>query len=121
MRFPRNSKLVQLSRNLRNNATKPERKLWFEFLRTYQPQCYRQKIVGNFILDFFCPKGKLAIEIDGGQHFEDEMVKQDGQRAETLQALGIKTIRFTNFEVVHNFDQVCLAIDEEIKQRLTKV
>ena len=120
MRLPRNPKLGDLSRNLRNTATKAERKLWFEFLRTYHPQWYRQKIVGNFILDFYCPKVKFAIEVDGGQHYEENIAEQDQQRSSILQSLGVKVIRFTNSEVINNFDQVCLAIDEEVKQILSQ-
>ena len=121
MHLPRNVKLVNFSRELRNNATKAERKVWFEFLRTYHPQWYRQRIVGNFILDFYCPKAQLTIEVDGGQHYEDEVAKQDDQRSVILKSLGIRTMRFTNFEVIDNFDQVCLAIDEEVKQSLARV
>lgn len=121
MRLPKKSNLGDLARSLRNNATKAERKLWFEFLRTCRPQWYRQRIVGNFILDFYCPKARLAIEIDGGQYYEDKKAYQDNQRTILLQSLGIKTIRFTNNDVVDNFDQVCISIDEEIKQILTLV
>lgn len=120
MHLPRNPNLRNLSRNLRNNATKAERMLWFEFLRHYRPRWYRQRIVGNFILDFYCPQASLAIEVDGGQHYEDEIIKQDEQRTIILQSLWIKTVRFTNLDVLNNFDQVCLAIDEEVKTKLAE-
>lgn len=94
--------------------------LWFEFLRHYRPRWYRQRIVGNSILDFYCPQASLAIEVDGGQHYEDEKFEQDEQRTLFLQGLGIKTVRFTNLDVLDNFDQVCLAIDEEVKNTLAE-
>ncbi len=118
MRLPRNLNLRNLSRNLRNNATKAERKLWYDFLRTYQPQWYRQRIVGNFILDFYCPKAHLAIEIDGGQRYENDKANQDEKRTYSLQGLGIKTIRFTNHDVIQSFDEVCLAVKDMVMQIL---
>ena len=121
MRLPKKSNLGDLARNLRNNATKAERKLWFEFLRTCHPHWYRQRIISNFILDFYCPKARLAIEVDGGQHYGDKKSRQDDQRTFFLKSLGIETIRFTNNDVVDNFDQVCISIDEEIKQILAQV
>ena len=121
MRLPRNSNLVNLSRILRNNSTGAERKLWFEFLRTYLPHWYRQKIVSNFILDFYCPQVRLAIELDGGQHYEDENAEQDRQRTLLLKTFGVRTIRFTNLDVINNFDQVCLTIDDEVKDTLSNV
>ena len=60
--------LTKRAQNLRNNATKQERRLWFEFLRDFRPRFTRQRIVGSYILDFFCGKVKLAVELDGSQH-----------------------------------------------------
>ena len=79
--------------------TKQERKLWFEFLAQLPTKIYRQKLIGNYIVDFYCPKSKIAIELDVGQHY--------AIRTENLNALGIKVIRYSNFDVMHYFDAVC--------------
>ena len=64
------NKNIQNARKLRNNMTPQERKLWYLYLRTYRPRIYRQRPVGKYILDFYCAKAGLAIEIDGGQHYD---------------------------------------------------
>ena len=74
----------------------------------------------EFHFGFLLSKSKICHEVDGGQHYEDNIAAQDQQRSSILQSLGIKIISFTNSEVINNFDQVCLAIDEEIKQILSQ-
>ena len=94
--------------------TKQERKLWFEFLSTLPTKIYRQKLIGNFIIDFYCPKAKIAIELDGGQHYENSGEQYDKTRTEYLNSLGIKVLRFSNADVMVNFDAVCQSIYDEI-------
>ena len=65
-----NPKLVPSAKNLRKNMTNEERHLWYEFLRDYPLRFSRQKILGKYIVDFYCAKAKLVIEVDGSQHFE---------------------------------------------------
>ena len=69
-------------------------------------QFYRQKIIGNYIADFYCLKAKLAIEIDGGQHYSAEGREKDRLRDESMTRAGIKVLRFSDREVLENFDSV---------------
>ena len=67
--LPRNKKLKGFSRALRKNATPQESRLWYQFLRTYPVRFNRQRIIGNYIVDFYCDKAKLIVELDGSQHY----------------------------------------------------
>lgn len=107
-----------MSTQLRNNATKEENKLWYEFLRTYPVRFNRQRIVGNYILDFYCAKAKLAVELDGSQHYEDNGVKNDEIRTKYLESLGLEVLRFSNLEVNESFYEVCTVIDQAVKNRM---
>ena len=78
------SNMTQLSRNLRNNATPQERKLWYQFLSKFPLRFHRQKAIGPYIVDFHCHKAKLVIEIDGGQHFLQEIQEIDQKRTAYL-------------------------------------
>ncbi len=112
--LPRDKILRPRSTELRLNATKQEKRLWFEFLRKYHVHFYRQRIVGDYIVDFYCPKANLVIEIDGSQHFEPDALEYDKLRTAFLEALGLHVIRFTNREVDENFDSVCQMIATEV-------
>jgi len=105
--LPRNKSLKQNSRDLRKNSTKQENHLWYDFLRYQEPRWTRQRIIGNYIVDFFCHSCKIAIELDGSGHFEDQQIEYDKKRTEYLEALGVKVIRFTNLEVDGSFNEVC--------------
>ena len=85
---------------LRKNATKEENHLWYDFLRTYPVQFLRQKPFGPYIVDFYCHKAKLAIELDGSQHYEGNGPEQDKIRTAYLQEVEkIRVLRFTNLEI----------------------
>ena len=114
-RLPRNKSLRSFSTDLRNNATPWENKLWYEFLRTYPFRFNRQRIAGDYILDFYCAKAKLAVELDGSQHYESESIVYDNQRTEYLRKLGITVLRFSNLEIDECFYEVCTVIDETVK------
>ena len=116
-KLPRNKSLKNLSSDLRNNATPEENKLWYEFLRTYPIRFNRQRIVGNFILDFYCAKARLAVELDGSQHYENSGISHDEQRTKYLESLGITVLRFSNTEVNKSFYEVCTVIDMAVKDR----
>jgi very-short-patch-repair endonuclease len=108
--------LKQRSRQLRNEMTDAERHLWSK-LRMRQIHgliFYRQKPIGEYIADFYCPKAKLVIEVDGGQHFSDEGVEYDRARDEYISGLGLVVIRFTNNDVLGNIDGVIEKIFEKI-------
>lgn len=114
-----NDKLVFLSQKLRKNMTPEERKLWYQFLRKYSVQFKRQQIFANYIVDFYCPKVKLAIELDGGGHYTPEQKEYDDERTRKLGVLGIKVIRFCNIDVKKNFYGVCFEIDRHVKSLLS--
>lgn len=98
--------------------TKQERHLWYDFLRTFEIQFYRQKVIENLIVDFYCARAKVVVELDGGQHYEDEGLSADQKRDAKLKALGYEVVRFTNYEVDHNFFEVCEAIRLAVLKKL---
>lgn len=101
----------QRARNLRNNMTKAEWKLW-GYLRNKQLDIRfrRQHPINNYIVDFIALKIGLIIEIDGAQHYESRMGKNDKIRTRYLERLGLKVIRFNNYEVLTNIDGVIAKI-----------
>ena len=103
-----NKSLKQISRNLRRNMTDAETLLWSKLrgkqLKGYQ--FYRQKIIGNYIVDFYCPKSKLVIEVDGGQHYSAEGKEKDKRRDDYMTREGITVLRFSDREVLGNRDAV---------------
>ena len=118
MQRKHNKALVPYAKQLRREMTKEERHLWYDFLRFYSVRFIRQKIIGQYILDFYCAKAKLAIELDGSQHFEDSNIQKDIIRSEYLEDFGIHVVRIPNNEVTGNFNGVCEYIDKMVKQRL---
>jgi very-short-patch-repair endonuclease len=113
-----NSKLKERARSLRKNMTEAEVKLWVH-LRKKQVsnlQFYRQRPIGNYIVDFYCPDAKLIIEVDGGQHFQDEGREYDENRDAYLQSLDLTVLRFSNLDVMRNIGGVMDTIAEIVKQ-----
>ncbi len=104
----RNPKLTQNSKNLRKNMTNEERHLWYDFLKQQPQTFYRQKIIGNYIVDFYCASASLVIELDGSQHFENEGKEADKARDKYLNGLGIKVLRYSNRDINQNFKSVCV-------------
>ena len=115
-----NSKLTARARELRKNMTKEERKLWYEYLSGYPHRFRRQVAVGDFILDFYCASAKLAIELDGSQHYEPKGIARDAERTAFLEESGICVLRFSNLDVMKNLRGVCEQIDLAVKSRLEK-
>lgn len=107
VRYSKNLKL--LARELRNNSTPEEIKLWMR-LRRNQLMGYdfhRQKPIGNYIADFYCYQLKLVIEIDGSWHFtDDETMRRDLQKQEYIKSIGFTVMRFTNKEVTDEIENV---------------
>lgn len=117
---PYNKNLKQPSRDLRNNMTNAEKRLWSK-LRAKQIlglQFYRQKPILNFIVDFYCPAANLVIECDGGQHFTDEGLEADRVRDEVLVELGLVVLRFSNRQVLTEIDGVVEQIYYIVNLRL---
>ena len=87
--------------------TKEERKLWYNFFRLLPYSVHRQYVIGNYIVDFYCANAKLAIELDGAQHYEEKAQHYDAERDEFLKSNGITVLRYSNIELNHNFKGVC--------------
>ena len=97
--------------------TVQERKLWYEFLRLYPVRFQRQKSIDKYIVDFYCAKAKLLIEIDGSQHYEEKGEENDRTRTKKLNELGLRVERISNAEINKNFYGVCEYIDMRVKER----
>ena len=113
-----NPALLSSARELRRNMTKEERHLWYDFLRTYPVKFTKQKIIGNYIVDFYCADAKIVIELDGSQHFEPEAMEHDAVRTAFLNSFGLNVYRIPNSEVNKNFTGVCEYIDCLVKYAL---
>jgi very-short-patch-repair endonuclease len=111
-----NRNLKDNARELRKNMTDAERLLWSRIRRKQLKgyQFYRQKIIGNYIVDFYCPKTKLVIELDGSQHYDDEGMKRDKRRDDYLKNLGLKVLRFSDRDVFKNLNGVLERIFENL-------
>ena len=103
-----NKKLQTRARILRKIMTDAERMLWSKLTRKQLSdfQFYRQRIIGNFIVDFYCPRAKLVIEVDGGQHYHGKIESSDKIRDASLKNLGLKVLRFSDRDVLKNIDGV---------------
>ncbi len=107
MKKYRNPLLKEYARELRNNMTPEERHLWYDCLKHLPITVHRQRRFGYYILDFYCPKRKIAIELDGSQHYEPEALEYDKKRDAYLSEHGIKVLRYSNEDIRHHFGAVC--------------
>jgi len=106
------------ARNLRKNQTPAENLLWSK-LRSRQLSGFkfrRQHPIGQYILDFYCREAHLAIEVDGGQHAEDQKWKLDNLRTAFLMTKGIRVIRFWNDDVLRDLENVIAEIDTALAE-----
>ena len=87
--------------------TKEERHLWYDFLKTLPFTVYRQRVIGKYIVDFYIASSKIVIELDGSQHYDEEGRKKDIERDEFLKRMGIKVLRYSNFDINVHFEAVC--------------
>lgn len=111
-----NKKLVPFAKNLRKEMTKEERHLWYDYLRTHPIRFVRQKVLGKYIADFYSAQAKLVIELDGSQHYEEQMAKEDAERTAFLEEYGLTVLRIPNHEINKNFRGVCEYIDAVVKK-----
>ena len=118
MTIPKDNSQLENARRLRREMTPRERKLWYLSLRKYPVKIYKQRIIGRFIVDFYCASAKLVIELDGSQHYEPQGMVYDSERSAFLTALGLKVLRFSNRDVDRDFRGVCTQIDITIQKRL---
>ena len=98
--------------------TPHERKLWYLFLRKYPVKIYKQRIIGSYIVDFYCASAGLVIELDGSQHYESAGLAHDSERSAFLKSLGLEVLRFSNRDIDREFRAVCEQIDRSIQTRL---
>ncbi|MBR5314980.1 MAG: endonuclease domain-containing protein [Clostridia bacterium] len=109
---------IKLAKALRKNMTPWERKLWYEFLREYPIRFQRQKSIGSYIVDFYCAKAKLVIELDGGGHYNDTQCKADELRTKELEKLGLRVVRICNLDVDNSLFGVSEFIRREVEKSL---
>ena len=118
MTIPKDNNQLENARRLRRDMTPHERKLWYLFLRKYPVKVYKQRIIGRYIVDFYCARAKLVIELDGSQHYEMQAITYDAERSLYFESLGLKVLRFFNRDVDQNFSVVCEQIDIAVKDRI---
>lgn len=106
------------AQTLRKNMTLEERIVWYQYLRTYPVQWNRQKVIGCYIVDFYCKRAKLIVELDGSRHYDPETRAYDQARTVYLNSLGYKVLRFTNTDIKTNLSGVCAVIDRTVQNLL---
>lgn len=109
---------IPLARALRKDMTPWERKLWYDYLRSYPIRFQRQKAIGNFIADFYCAKAGLIVELDGGGHYEPQQAGKDAARTKELESMDLQVLRICNLEIDRNFSGVCAYIDLTVQKLL---
>lgn len=112
--LPYDPKLVPRAQEMRHEPTDCENRLWCA-LKHLRPRFFRQKPIDYFIADFFCPTLKLVIEVDGPQHRTQEGMERDAERTRVLESYGIRVIRFTNEEILSDYNRVIKEIQERIR------
>ncbi len=110
--------LLENAKSLRRNMTPQEKRLWYDFLRHYPIKVYKQRIIDSFIVDFYCHKAKLVIELDGSQHYTPDGKEYDRYRSNVLNKYGLYVLRFTNGDIDKNFEGVCYVIEKTIADRI---
>ena len=111
-----NGKNVVLAKSLRKRATRQEKRLWYDFLKNYDVSFQRQKAIGDYIVDFYYPSLKIAIEIDGNQHYSKEGIEKDRIRTCEINNQGVQVIRITNRQIDMHFNEICEYLNNEIQK-----
>jgi len=111
-----NPRLKKLARQLRRNSTLGEVLLWNELKRKQMMgyDFHRQKPIGEYIVDFYCPRLRLVIEIDGDSHFMRE--KKDAERQQKLEGVGLRFLRLDDLDVKFQMEKVLVTIRQWIEQ-----
>lgn len=118
--IPYNKNLKELAKSLRGNLTEAERCLWKRLmLKHLGYMFYRQRPIGEYIVDFYCPKANLVVEVDGGRHFTNSEASNDRLRDAYLKSLGLTVLRFSNSEVLKNTDTVVVKVYNFLKKSVT--
>ena len=109
--------LVERAHQMRKEPTEQENKLWHIVLKKVHPRFLRQRVIGNYIVDFCCPKLKLIIEVDGEQHYMPENKKYEKARTSFLEQNGYKVLRFYNSDINKLIRNIELSITDICKER----
>ena len=112
------NEMITRAKELRNNMTREENHLWYDFLRNYPVKFTRQEVIDYYIADFYCAKAKLIIEIDGNTHCSERAQRYDEMRTDYLEHHhgALTVIRFDNWDITAKFDEVCDIIDKTVKE-----
>ena len=113
-----NKQLVPLAKTLRKGMTREEKHLWYDFLRSYPLNFIRQKIIGVYIADFYCPKARLVVELDGSQHYTEEGRRNDANRDLFIEGYGITVLHISNYDIHTNYDGVCMEINRQVGKKV---
>ncbi len=116
-----NKNLKKTARELRRTMTAAETKLWFQFLSTIEPRAHRQRSMGNFIADFYIPKAKLVVEVDGEIHLDEKSKAKDLERTWYFNNQGVEVVRVTNDQVINSFKKTCKSLRQAIGSRILKI
>ena len=114
----KNERLTENSQRLRKEMTKEERHLWFDFLKDLPITVNRQKVIGRYVVDFYCAEADLVIELDGSQHFEQDGLTDDKKRDEYLRSKGLEVVRYPNNQINEDFEAVCVDILNRVEKSL---
>ena len=111
-----NPKFKIRARKLRKNMTKAEKKLWSHIRKKQIKgiQFLRQRPIGNYVVDFYASEADFIVEVDGGQHYQDEEKEYNQRRDDYLQGLGLRICRYTNYEVLENVESVVEEIERNV-------
>ena len=112
----KNERLTENSQRLRKEMTKEERHLWFDFLKDLPITVNRQKVIGRYVVDFYCAEADLVIELDGSQHFEQDGLTDDKKRDEYLRLKGLEVVRYPNNQINEDFEAVCVDILNRVEK-----
>ena len=107
MNSTKNKKLTPIAKTLRKNMTKEEKRLWYDFLKKLPITVHRQKVIGPYVVDFYCATASLVIELDGSQHYEEQGKAEDAVRDAYLSKQGLFVARYSNLDIQRRFDAVC--------------
>ncbi len=113
-----NKKLTGTARALRGQMTKEERHLWHDHLKKQSVRFLRQKVIDDYIVDFYCHEARLIIEVDGSQHYEEKGLLEDNIRSEKLESRNLTVIRIPNYAINKNFEGICKYIDAIVKRNM---
>ena len=116
MNQTQNARLTPNAKTLRKTMTKEDRRQWYDCLKLLPVTVHRQKVIGRYIVDFYCASAGIVIELDGSQHYEEVAMEADRERDAYLNSLGLTVLRYTNLDVNRKFKEVCEDVYRQIMQ-----